>query len=96
MSALTDTDLTVLEGLDFAPPCDPPNRFDDCDHDAEWAITRLSITCGCVVTRLMCTPHKTDYLEENLSWTWICAGCQQEVGFGPVGEFFRILDVEAL
>lgn len=54
MKTFTDTDLVVLEDLDFAPPCESKH---ECDAAASW-ITEVSLSyCPGRHLQLLCTPH---------------------------------------
>lgn len=50
MSTFTDTDLTVLEGLDSGFPC----THAECSAEAEW-VAYCPKSCGCVGTPMRCT-----------------------------------------
>lgn len=90
MSALTDTDLTVLEGLDFAPPCEAAEVKSHrapktCDVEAQWVVVTL-MPCGCVLPKLFCGPHKDWYLGYLASGNdsgWFCRKCGEIFPAGP-------------
>lgn len=96
MSALTDTDLTVLEGLDFAPPCDPAREIGECSGSATWVVTIAHENCQ--FSRLLCTKHLPRYLDHirNNTGNWTCRGCREVLGMGKGSDHFTIASIEAL
>lgn len=71
MSTFTDTDLTVLEGLDFAPPCE---SWRGCDQAAAWVAEMTPHYCGKRHTQLLCTPHLESWVSSFGRMTiWKCS-----------------------
>lgn len=63
----TDIDLSVLEDLEFSPPCEVtyPNH-PRCPNEATYAVTfKNPLPCGCrmwAVVQLMCSPHWEEFI----------------------------------
>lgn len=92
MSALTETDLTVLEGLDFAPPCDVVKP---CASEAKWAVHGHHSCCGLIVTRIACGAHLKyfmGWLDRTPPRCWACLAC----GVESKTQLFVIDQIEAL
>lgn len=87
----TDTDLTVIEDLDFEPGCSR------CENTAEFHLACHSIKCGCPQEALICGHCKrevTRWLDEVAAWK--CAVCNAVLGFGRGREFNTIDRIEPL
>lgn len=74
----TDIDTTVLEELEFEPPCEI--RWDDtepeCDHPAKWIMTFVA-HCKGSPPLLVCEHHKEQAL--TTANAAICKTCKKTV-----------------
>lgn len=95
MKTITDTDLVVLEDLDFAPPCESKHG---CDQTATW-ITEFSVrTCGHRFVALTCTRHLDQWVGQfQQVKVWYCAQCGARPGSPVTWRIANVLHrIEAL
>lgn len=98
MNTFTDTDLVVLEDLDFATPC----QFveEECDGTARWYVEAASTCCGRRRNSALCDRHKEIvvrwFSEPTPPGNYYCASCDATVYGLTNGDFWTITKVEAL
>ena len=74
---ITDTDLTVIDHLDFAPPCEvvpaPVSAEGHCPREAEWIVSYIHHCLEDIRTIMVCDK---DYREAcRPGFTVLCGGC---------------------
>lgn len=80
---LTDTDLTVIEDLDFEPGCEIGQTMErgthpaPCGNPAEW-VAHCTRACGCSSMRLLCGDHLSGWMAKMTDArksNWLCVTC---------------------
>lgn len=91
-SMLTDTDLTIIEGLDFEPGCE----WEGCSQSADAHVSESIDPCGCSDQAFLCQPHIDELVAYNAEVAaWECTRCGAILGYGK-GSTFIHYDIEPL
>lgn len=80
---ITDLDLTVLQDLEFEPPCEVKNQgpVQDCPNGAEWTIVYRNHCSPGNGDSMICNDHRIYLMVANGMVT--CGSCKSVVRFLP-------------